>query len=118
MKSFFTSLRNIFSPGTIGLSRHYSHPLDFPDTPPPVTIQFVFKPSVDDITKLWLLFQDDPKVAAFGQFTNGFAVSPWSKYNQTANWLVYSVKPKSWNDSAALKLLGHEVAHTLGGSHE
>lgn len=31
---------------------------------------------------------------------------------------IYTVKPRSWNDSPRLRRLGHEVSHALGAKHE
>lgn len=33
-------------------------------------------------------------------------------------WFVYTEKPRSWNDSARLRRLGHEVLHSLNSRHE
>lgn len=32
-------------------------------------------------------------------------------------WIIYTEAPRSWNDSARLRRLGHEVLHALGEAH-
>jgi len=36
----------------------------------------------------------------------------------SGEWLIYTEKPRSWNNTARLRRLGHEVAHALGSRHE
>lgn len=33
-------------------------------------------------------------------------------------WFIYTEPPRSWNDSARLRRLGHEISHVFPGRHE
>ena len=101
--------------GTAGLTpKTYSQPLVMTSTSLDADIAFARSP--DEVTR-WCILMGGPETK-FQQYYTGCATAPNTRHNPSKRWIIYAVRPTSWNDHASLSNLGHEVAHALGASHE
>ena len=103
------------SPGMAGLSpRVYSSPLEIDEID--MAARFKLFRTPDEVTS-WCNGKGI-RIPPIGSFTTGCAIRPMSLHNPLDRWLICVVQPTSWNDRESLANLGHEVVHTLGGTHE